>query len=320
MQKPLISVIIPVYNVEVYLERCVESVRRQTYNNLEILLIDDGSTDGSGNLCDGLQGRDERIRVIHQPNGGLSAARNAGIQHCCGEFIAFLDSDDFICENHVELLFDNLEEEQADIAIGILKVTESDTIPAIASYSKKQIWDGLAATEYLLYQKCFSTSACAKLYHRSLWNDIAFPEGKLFEDTVTLPYVFAKAKKIVWINAEIYGYFKRPGSITKTSFHNRMMDYESGIAKLMDELGVKYPRIQTALLSRYVWANVYLWIQMPSEGFEPERGIVETNIRTYRGKVLLDPKVALKNRIVILLTYLGHKNIKKIYQWMNGHG
>lgn len=320
MQKPLISVIIPVYNVEAYLERCVESVRRQTYRNLEILLIDDGSTDGSGDLCDGFPLKDERIRVIHQTNGGLSSARNTGLKHCQGEFIAFLDSDDFICENHLELLFSSLEEEQADIAIGILKVTENDTIPSIATYNKKLVWDGLIATEYLLYQRCFSTSACAKIYRRSLWNGIVFPEGKLFEDTVTLPYVFAKAEKVVWVDAEIYGYYKRPGSITKTAFHTRMMDYESGLAELMEDMCKEYPQLQSAAFSRYVWANVYLWIQMPDNGFEVERKIVETNIQTYRRRVLMDPKVALKNRIVILLTYLGHKNIKKIYQWMNNYG
>lgn len=316
MQEELISVIVPVYNVENYLQRCVESIQKQTYKNLEIILIDDGSRDTSGSLCDKLAESDARIQVIHKENGGLSDARNTGIRKSLGRYLLFVDSDDFVSEHYVRTLYDELRTENADVAICGYRVTEEDRFPEKSETSRKK-WDATTALQNLLYQKYFTTSAVCKLYKRELWDGIEFPVGVLFEDTITIPKVLERTKTVVWSNAVLYGYYKRPGSITKSAYSPRLMEYEKVTAELLDYIDRHHPQLHKAALSRYVWANIYLWLQIPWETEQSDARIIEANIKKYRWTVFWDARNKTKNRLVVLLTLLGQKNFKKIYQWVS---
>ncbi|MDD6812335.1 MAG: glycosyltransferase family 2 protein [Lachnospiraceae bacterium] len=158
---PLISIIIPVYNVEKYLTRCLESVVAQTYSNLEIILVDDGSTDNSGKVCDKYQEIDSRIKVVHKKNGGVSDARNEGIDEACGEYIAFVDSDDWVTRNYIENMYAILVKNSCDIAICDVKRTSKGDLKKSTEKLKTYFKD--EAIKQLLYQK-ISTSACGKLY------------------------------------------------------------------------------------------------------------------------------------------------------------
>lgn len=212
--KEKISILIPVFRVEKYIKKCISSVLNQTYKNLEIILIDDGSDDNCGAICDAYQTADSRIKVIHKENGGLSSARNAGLRIATGEYLYFLDSDDFIEEKLIEDLLRLQKQYDADIIIGTLcKVDENDEPVEEISFCNEVIsLEGLEMLDYIL-KKSPSWEACGKLYKRSLFENTFFLEGVLYEDLHLLPKLFAKAKKIVLINNGMYHYLFRAESI-----------------------------------------------------------------------------------------------------------
>ena len=228
---PVVSIIVPVYNVKSYVGECVESLCRQTYTNLEILLVDDGSTDGSGEVCDEYAGRDERIRVIHQANRGLSGARNMGLDDARGEYIAFVDSDDLVSTNYVETLYELLMKYEADIAACAYvkgtteqlteireKVLSLDNVKEICMPSVKLLkqWHGKYKQQ--------ETVAWNKLYCRVGWNGrkkIRFPESRNHEDVLISHLVVQGAKTIVLTTEILYFYRIRKGSITLQTEYDR---------------------------------------------------------------------------------------------------
>lgn len=214
----LVSVIVPVYNVEGYLEKCVDSILTQTYSYFELILVDDGSKDGSGKLCDLLAAKDSRIICIHKENGGLSSARNAALDVCKGEYITYVDSDDMISPNALELMLEYANKCEADIVVTRYPISFSDdtVAPETAVVKRVKTLAELGATQEII---CKSTrwEAWGHLFKRSLWEDLRFPDGKIYEDFATTPYVFAKAKRTTFIDTAVYYYFQRSGSIMRKS-------------------------------------------------------------------------------------------------------
>ena len=186
--KPLISVIVPIYNVEQYLPRCIESILNQTYKNLEVILVDDGATDHCGSICDVYKEKDCRVRVIHKSNGGLSDARNAGLDRMTGEYVTCIDSDDFVSPFFVENLWLALEENHCDIASSwFIEYHNGQIVPAGKVVDAQEV-EVLAKNEYferLLYQDGVEVSAWGKLYKSSLYQNVRYPVGKLYEDIPT---------------------------------------------------------------------------------------------------------------------------------------
>lgn len=214
----LISVIVPVYNVEAFISRCVESILNQTYRNIEIILVDDGSPDGCPKICDDYAKKDGRIRVIHKKNGGLSDARNVGINAANGAYICFVDSDDYIQPTMVEHLALAVENTGAKLVIVNLKVVDEKE-NRIFSVEQSPIQDGLFSAQELLpklYQELgwYYVVAWNKLYHRSLFEQIRFPVGKIHEDEYVITQILWKAQNIACVNSEEYVYIsQRKGSI-----------------------------------------------------------------------------------------------------------
>lgn len=227
MEHPRISVIVPVYNVEQYLEKCVKSICGQTYRELEIILVDDGSPDGSGALCDTLAAQDERIRVIHQKNGGLSAARNAGLDAATGAYVAFIDSDDYIAPDMMERLYTALAEADAQMALCNFRKVDDDgadvwDVPPMQTgvYTVKELCGVMeTAREYWWY-----VTACNKLYERRIFETLRFPEGRVHEDEFTVLPVFDMCHTIAVIDERLYYYVERRGSIMRTGFTVRSLD------------------------------------------------------------------------------------------------
>lgn len=311
---PLISVIVPVYNVEAYLKRCVDSICGQTYDNLEILLIDDGSTDRSGVICDEISAREGRIRVWHTGNQGPSAARNLGIEQARGEYLLFVDSDDILSLDHIAFLYERLSAEQADLSICNYVTTEQDTFSETEEHDR-YVWSGEQALKYLLYQKYFTTGPVCKLYRRGLFTEVRFPEGTLYEDTMAIAQVVGKARNVVYSDAVKYGYFQRPSSTMRSSYNEETFQYVEITKQLMDYVRERYPELLPAAISRFVWANLFVWIKMPVSRESEKKKIVEKNIRRYRGQVLRDPEARYQNKGVLLLSYLGQGVLQKVYQW-----
>lgn len=218
----LISVIIPVYNVEKYLRECVDSVLSQTYSNLEILLIDDGSTDSSGEICDEYATRDGQIRVIHQKNGGLSAARNAGLDAASGQYICFIDSDDFVAPHFLEVLYRALQEEKAQVSACVYRRFQDGQITAEEILMQQRIaWTRheaiLELTKTADHRRGeFVAISCNKLYIRSLFENLRFPVGKLHEDEFMILPLLLQIERMVKCEDVLYFYRQRTDSITGT--------------------------------------------------------------------------------------------------------
>ncbi len=219
--KPLISVIVPIYKVEPYLRQCLDSIVNQTYTNLEIILVDDGSPDGCPAICDEYAAKDNRIVVIHKENGGLSDARNAGLDICKGEYISFVDSDDWIADCFIETLQESAFEHQSDISI-----VSYQKVPGKQTNNTKKDFTTYNSHE-LLYHLCASDvkgimSAWGKLFHKSCFKTIRFPLGKLYEDAHINYKIYFNAKKISYSSQELYFYRIRSDSImgqTTSSVH-----------------------------------------------------------------------------------------------------
>lgn len=227
---PLVSVIIPVYNVEPYLSEALDSVIRQTYGHLEIIVVDDGSADGSGSICDRFAEQDGRIRVIHQSNKGLSGARNTGLDRMTGEFCAFLDPDDAYEETYIEKLLTVMLRENADLVSckytahttdGRLRRGGSPSVPNRGSGAYDRV-RGLRA----LADGEIGVGVWTKLYRKELWRDIRFPEGRVYEDICTTYRVFDLCGTIYVLDEPLYLHRRRRGSITDTFTLQNIRDLE----------------------------------------------------------------------------------------------
>lgn len=229
MKNSLISIVVPVYNVAPFLKRCLDSICSQTYDNLEIILVDDGSTDDSKDICDFYAEKDNRIRVIHKENGGLSDARNAGLEKAIGEFISFIDSDDFIRHDYIQILYELIVKENADISICNYIRGDKSEFPDKKEQAKKKIrtFDSKDMLEnWHGKYKHQETVAWNKLYRRKLFVEynIRYPKGYYNEDVQTTHLLVEKANKIVVTNEELYYYFKNPGSIMGTLSEKKVKD------------------------------------------------------------------------------------------------
>lgn len=221
----MISIIVPVYNVEKYLDRCIESIINQTYKNIEIILVDDGSTDKSGEICDNYANLDTRIEVIHKVNGGVSSARNKGLDIANGEYIGFVDSDDYIHPKMYETLLSNLIDYDADISMcNYIKGIEDN-------YNFKKIKNNLEILNTLEQMNCLYNDKVGqilgcylKLYKRELFNSLRFKENKIFEDWLIVHQIHFKSNKMVYTSDALYYYRKREGSIIHSEFNIKKLD------------------------------------------------------------------------------------------------
>ena len=217
-EKNIISVIIPIYRVEKYLNKCVDSVLNQTHRNIQVILVDDGSPDNCPAICDEYAKKDRRVKVIHKKNGGLSDARNCGLQYAIGEYISFVDSDDYLDVRMLEILYNMVKEENCDLAIVGFK-TFYENNQAEPRYSKKTvILSKEQAVLELFKQNSFGNYAWNKLYKASLFKNIKFTVCKKLEDIGTAYKIIEQSSKIVYNSSKLYFYLQREGSI----LHNNM--------------------------------------------------------------------------------------------------
>ncbi len=220
----LVSVIVPAYNVANYLDVCIESLVRQTYEKIEIIVIDDGSTDETGNVCEKWK-RDARVFVIRQDNQGLSMARNVGMQHAHGDYITFVDGDDYVSQDYIRHLVDAIEKHNTSLAI-----VDYQVVPQKGKARKGHIdTEGCISSDVVLQKgmeenSYVFVSAWGKLYKKSLWDELEFPPGKCHEDEFLIYKLIDAAGKIAVCNDVDYYYVVRPGSITNSRFHLRRLD------------------------------------------------------------------------------------------------
>ena len=310
MNMEKISIIIPVYKVERYLDRCIESVLQQSYSNLEVLLIDDGSPDNCGRLCDQWAEKDTRIRVIHKENGGLSDARNIGLVSATGDYIVFVDSDDFIAPDMVQNLYDALNLNAADMSIcNIHYVDENgNSLPGNNKYSpiRDEVITGFEAInrESDYYHKgWYYLFAWNKLYKKSAFSEIRFPKGKLSEDDFVAHKLFRNCSKIACISTIGYYYVQRAGSIL--SNENSKLCLHQAEARLdralcCNELGL----FRSAGLSYWIAAMALpSACKKDSSSFALQEELEDTT-RLFRQNIQLRKFCKLKERFQVLLVFI----------------
>lgn len=268
----LISVIVPIYKVEDYLRECIESLLNQTYKNLEIILVDDGSPDRCGEICEEYKAKDERIVVIHKENGGLSDARNAGMKVMTGDYLVFVDSDDYMSPDGIECLAKLLEERNADMVIGgVWRVSEQ------GEKLGKEVMQNCDITEMDTEEalKDFFVQGCSswgRIYKREIHEGIEFPKGEINEDEAIVVQVTERCKKVVRTSTPIYCYRLRGESITTTDFHEKKLVWNKHCMDNYEYIKRKYPEIEPYARKRYTDSLVWLTLMMiqSSDNYEAE--------------------------------------------------
>lgn len=243
---PLISVIVPIYNVEKYLARCVDSIVNQTYKNLEIILVNDGSPDLCPQMCDDYAEKDSRIKVVHKKNGGLSDARNAGMAVAKGEYISFIDSDDYVSDDFFECLLDVMNKENSDIAeCSVVKLYEDNRFDEFSDDLSVKTYDTQDAMSALIAENPFHQHVWNKLYKTELVRDIPYAVGKLNEDEFWTYQVFGRANKVSKLNKTMYYYFQRNSSIMGVGYNIRRLDALEGKANRQKYIENNFPELST---------------------------------------------------------------------------
>lgn len=315
MIKEKISIIVPVYNVEAYLERCVESILKQTYTNLEILLVNDGSTDKSGELCDKLALRDHRIRVIHKENGGLSDARNRGIDEASSNLIGFIDSDDYIDEDMYETLYRQMVASKADLSMcGHYDVYHQIPEKQVA---KIKTWELMPeeAIKMVMEAKILSVTAVNKLYKKALFEQLRFRIGKIAEDAFIMVDLIHQCSKIVATNEKKYYYVHRENSITTQKFSLKFLNvieaYEQN-AKMISE---NYPDLYDVAIMRLNWAYFYVLDRLLVDNDFKDK-VLEDRLISYLKKnkksILMDGRFTRARKMSFLALCLSRKLYLKI--------
>lgn len=325
----IISVVVPVYKVEKFLDKCVQSILHQTYTNLEIFLVDDGSPDNCGKLCDEIAKKDSRIRVIHKMNGGLSDARNVAIPQCTGKYITFVDSDDYVEKDYILDLYNAIKKYDADISIASFCQYYLNTNRHVYVGGKKEkIYDSKNAIASMLLDKDFYTCAWGKLYKTILFDGIRYPKGKLYEDLATTYLLLMKADKIVYIPKHLYWYVQRSGSILNSSFNKKNFDLIEIVEELEKNLLNYMPEYSNEINYRVVGA--YMDILRMIEKSQDKNWIVQEQIliKKIRKRIISSIKSSYFScavKLQIISSLLGRrayifylKNYEKLKGKVNG--
>ena len=315
-EEALISVIVPVYKTQDYLSETVECILNQTYKNLEIILVDDGSPDKCGEMCENYAKADSRIKVIHKENGGLSSARNAGLKNSSGEFVSFIDSDDLICRDYYEYLMLMAKIYNADLSICCVRDFKDGMQPEYEvgiDYFRAEI-SKQSALEQFFYQGNIRTGILGKLFRRDslLFEELLFPEGIYYEDAWPMYRVLLKAQKVAWGSAVKFGYRHRESAQSKQKFSLKEMTGVTEWDRIYEDAKQNYPEICKAAASRLLSANFHILLMIPKGKNQKELLQCWDNIKRYRKTVIFDCKARKKARLAAIISIFGLKVMQNI--------
>lgn len=300
--KITISIIVPVYNVEIYLEKCIESILSQTFKDFELILVDDGSNDNSAKICDEYSKKDRRIKVVHKKNGGLSSARNIGLDLAKGEYIGFVDSDDFISPNMFSELYNTIRKSNSDLAICNFLRIKGDELD-FNTYKELDIIEEFEGLEILnqLYESRGVQFVVAwnKLYKKELFNELRYEVGKLCEDEYIIHRILYRCKKVVYSNKIMYYYTQRENSITSTISSKRIIDASEA---LEDRINFFKEMRCFSLYKKAV--NAYIHFLIPVRKKAPDlqtKSVLSTSIRKCIFIILKNNKFSLKEKLYTIV-------------------
>lgn len=302
----LISIIVPIYNVDKYLERCINSIINQTYKNIEIILVDDGSTDSCFDICKQYSEIDSRIIIYKKENGGLSSARNYGFRKSNGKYIIYIDSDDFVSNKYVENLYNAIDTTNSEIAISSFYLVNEDG--KLIEKKKKETFEiktfsNDKALEELLLQKKFDSSAWGKIYLKKFFEKFHYPEGKLYEDLPITYKIFLESNRIAYINSFDYFYVQRENSILNMKFNPKKMDLIKFVDDMFSDLLDKKPHLENYIGTRSFSSLISLWRTIPKDNFY--NSIVWSQAMKYKKYPLKLKKSKIKLKLGAVITLFG---------------
>lgn len=311
-----ISIIVPIYNVEKYIDRCLKSIVGQTYSNIEIILVDDGSTDGSGKACDEWAKGDSRIRVLHKANGGLSDARNKGIDVAQGEFVLFVDSDDYIENNTCEKLSLLIDEECDIIAFKFEKFYDNQNRDAVKSSGKISEFYGREIFRYYIQRKYYTHMVTDKLFRTTLFQNCRFEMNRLAEDLTICYKLIAKARKIICIDEVFYHYYIRTNSIMNNASRKLTEDAFAGETEAYKFGKENYPEFSYENQTRYInqCMKIYLLLLYRHHLSRDNSEVME--VRNHIEK-LKKEKISLKSRLFYYLIKINDRFAWIVYNSCN---
>ena len=285
-----VSVIVPIYNVEEYIDKCIESIINQTYENLEIILIDDGSTDKCPEICDAYAIKDKRIKVIHKENGGLSSARNSGLDICSGDYIAFVDGDDWIEPNTYEQMLKVLISKNVDIVYYAVKKVYSNGKEEICFryYDNEVVLSAKEVVKDLLLDK-IGSQVWKCLYKKHLWNNVRFPVGRLYEDIATTFRVCANAKTVSFTDTAFYNYRINNTSISYSPNPSKRYHIYFGFREHYEYAKINFPEISDeccALAGHYALSTYFYYCRLHDEQLKQYIGEVKEFLKTNKKTIL----------------------------------
>ena len=322
MEKPLISVIVPAYNVEKFIGKCIDSILRQSFKDFEVLLIDDGAKDSTPEICDACAKKDSRIKVYHKENGGLSDARNYGIDRMQGKYVTFIDSDDYVDSGYFEYLYGLItQEEDIQIAICGKKSVREDENASPDPETFHEIITGERAVQKMLCGHGSGHSAWGKLYSANLWKTVRYPKGKIYEDYATTYRVMALVDKAAWGNAAMYFYVQHIESIMHQKCSRRSLSLVDIADEETEFIVKKWPALKQEALARKVTSALKCLqniLNAKNEEFDDYKQKIVEDVRRHKGELLASKKVALKTKIKIIALLLGERTFGFIYNLNDG--
>ena len=313
----LISIIVPVYNVDKYLKQSVDSILSQTYKNLEIILVDDGSTDCSGKICDEFAEKDCRVKVIHKANGGQGKARNCGIEISSGKYLSFLDSDDFMESGCIEELYRILEDRKADVSVCSYNYVSDDGkfVKKFISEEGEHTYTGYEALAFMWNDTTMSIAPWAKLFRRDFWGDFRFRECYA-EDAASMPYLYNEDTVVAYTGKPLVNYRLRTTSDVR-SFSRKKLFLLDIFDEMCDYADKNLPHdLQTIVSGKRIAANIHVFFQLPETGYDDERKRIKRTVRKSRWKVILSPLVRKKTRIAAFITLFGYNTAKSLFSML----
>lgn len=314
----LISIIIPVYNVEQYLPDCIESVINQSYQNLQIILVDDGSLDKCPKICDEYACKDHRIEVIHKENGGLSDARNAGIYQACGKYISFVDSDDMIATDMISVLYEKITQNKSDISV--CQRSHIDETGKTLESSRTVLFEDYVVSgnkdcmHDFMSSRRIDTVAWGKLYRMDLFQDIRYPKGRYHEDVFTTYRLVAKANVIAVSGEKKYYYRVRNASITQSSFSSKHLDAVIGKCEMADFIATNYPKELLYAQAGIVYAaNQCVWRMGVSLCFDRQyMDFLQSKYRSFEISFLRYGKNRLLSKVFSVCAFISVRMVVKV--------
>lgn len=318
---PEISVIVPVYNCEKYLEKCINSILSQTFDDLELILINDGSSDNSGKICDEFKEKDSRVKIVHQKNMGVSVARNVGLDVSEGKYIGFIDGDDYIESDMYEFLYNNIKKNEAEVAIcGIanifMKNNGSEKLTRQTSdFSGAKILNGEEAFSESLKSKIFSVNPVNKLFDKKLFDGERFPEGKISEDAFLIPKVLLKANKVVCSSDIKYYYIRHENSITTSNFFDKDWNVTEAYLNHLNTVKKHYPKLIKEAEFRHIWSYTYVLDKMIVSKNKVSKSDYDKALKFIRKnifKIIFNPYFSLKRKIVSCMLMMNENLYKKL--------